>query len=370
MRRGVCTVVVFFALTLAGYAQFEVGGGYVHVSGNQGLDGFNAAGALWFSPRVAIGVDYDMAWDSSTLGVFENSTIGLTSVKSRLQDFLIGPRISIPGLLHSEQLKGNALLPFIEVQVGASDLSSTITQQNVGSASSSDTRFTWMFGGGADFKLSPAGKWFARIKVDLLRTHFVSTGQSRLRFGIGVAHTSRPRIAPVAAAGARDKEDKEKERAEIRKMSQETQALLYETQPSAKAAVENAFGYAVFSNTGIKILLAGSGRGAGIAINNQTKQETFMKMLELQAGLGFGFKKFRVIFVFDNQKAFDGFLNSGWQFGGQATAAAKTSPEKGGSMEGAVSVSDGVWMYQLTDKGLALELTGKGTKYSKDEDLN
>jgi hypothetical protein len=24
----------------------------------------------------------------------------------------------------------------------------------------------------------------------------------------------------------------------------------------------------------------------------------------------------------------------------------------------------------LTDKGLALELTGKGTKYSKDDDLN
>jgi len=27
-------------------------------------------------------------------------------------------------------------------------------------------------------------------------------------------------------------------------------------------------------------------------------------------------------------------------------------------------------MYQLTDKGLALELTAKGTKYYKDSDLN
>ena len=51
-------------------------------------------------------------------------------------------------------------------------------------------------------------------------------------------------------------------------------------------------------------------------------------------------------------------------------AAAQTSPEKGGAMAGAASVSEGVWMYQLTDKGLALELTGKGTKYSKDKDLN
>ena len=95
-----------------------------------------------------------------------------------------------------------------------------------------------------------------------------------------------------------------------------------------------------------------------------------MKMLEVQAGLGIGVKKFRVVFVFENQKAFDSFVNSGWEFGGQTSAAAKTSPEKGGSMEGAASVSEGVWMYQLTDKGLALEITAKGTKYSKDDDLN
>ena len=39
-------------------------------------------------------------------------------------------------------------------------------------------------------------------------------------------------------------------------------------------------------------------------------------------------------------------------------------------MQGAVSVSDGVWMYQLTDKGLALEITAKSTQYYKDGDLN
>jgi lipid-binding SYLF domain-containing protein len=107
-----------------------------------------------------------------------------------------------------------------------------------------------------------------------------------------------------------------------------------------------------------------------VAINSQTKAETFMKMLEVQAGLGMGVKKFKVIFVFDTQKAFDDFVNSGWEFGGQTSAAAKTGPEKGGAMQGAASVSDGVWMYQMTDKGLALEITAKGTKYKKDDDLN
>jgi lipid-binding SYLF domain-containing protein len=156
---------------------------------------------------------------------------------------------------------------------------------------------------------------------------------------------------------------------EIRKMKQDTLQRLYKADPKAKSAVEEAAGYAVFSNLGVKILVAGSGNGQGIAVNNKTNKETFMKMIELQAGLGMGVKKFRVVFVFDNEKVFDSFVNSGWQFGGQATAAATTGTN-GGAMAGAASVSDGVWMYQLTDKGVALEITGKSTKYYKDDDLN
>ena len=177
-------------------------------------------------------------------------------------------------------------------------------------------------------------------------------------------------LTAVGALAADDQQKKEEEQAEIRQMAQETLARLYKAQPEAQTAVHKAYGYAVFSNTGIKILLGGSGNGEGVAVNNKTKKETFMKMFEIQAGLGFGVKKFRVVFVFDNQKVFNNFVNSGWQFGGQTSAAAKTSPEKGGSMQGAASVSEGIWMYQLTDKGVALEITAKSTKYSKDNDLN
>ena len=92
-------------------------------------------------------------------------------------------------------------------------------------------------------------------------------------------------------------------------------------------------------------------------------------MLEIQAGLGMGIKKFRVVFVFENTSVFNEFVNSGWEFGGQSTAAAKLD-DTGASLSGAISISPGVWMYQLTDDGLALELTMKGTKYMKDDDLN
>ncbi len=170
---------------------------------------------------------------------------------------------------------------------------------------------------------------------------------------------------PGIALGA----SKAEEQADVRKAGQDALAALYKAQPSARKAVESAAGYAAFSNFGMKILVAGGGSGKGIAVNNKTKAMAYMKMAEIQAGLGFGVKKFQLVWVFDNEAALNNFINSGWEFGAQATAAAKGS-DKGAAYQGAVAVSPGVWLYQLTDKGLALELTAKGTKYYKDSDLN
>lgn len=162
---------------------------------------------------------------------------------------------------------------------------------------------------------------------------------------------------------------KEEKQAEARKKAEGTLARLYKAKPSAQAAIKQAAGYAVFNSAGMKILVAGGGRGQGIAVDNRTQKVTYMRMREVQAGLGMGVKKFSTIFVFETNAALEKFVNSGWEFGGQTTAAAK-SGDGGGALQGAASVSEGVWMYQLTDKGLALELTGKGTKYFKDDDLN
>jgi lipid-binding SYLF domain-containing protein len=169
----------------------------------------------------------------------------------------------------------------------------------------------------------------------------------------------------VPAMGA----SKEEKQNEVQRMSRETLARLYKTQPSAQKAVEAAAGYAVFSNFGMKIFMAGGGTGSGMAVDNKTKKTTYMKMVEVQAGLGMGVKKFRVVFVFETQKGLNDFVNSGWEFGGQTTAAAKAG-NQGIELTGALSVAPGVWMYQLTDTGLAAELTGKGTKYYKDSALN
>lgn len=162
---------------------------------------------------------------------------------------------------------------------------------------------------------------------------------------------------------------KEEKQAEARKKADQTLQKLYKAQPSAQAAVKAAVGYAVFNNKSAKIFVGGGGSGSGIVVDNKTKHVTYMKMREIQAGLGMGVKKFSLVFVFQNKKALDDFADGNWDSGGQTTAAAKTS-DGGGSLQGAVAGGPGVWVYQMTDKGLALEMTVKGTKYSKDDELN
>lgn len=94
-----------------------------------------------------------------------------------------------------------------------------------------------------------------------------------------------------------------------------------------------------------------------------------MKMVSAGVGLGMGAKDYRVVFVFEDDKALGQFVNSGWAADAQTDAAAKTKTA-GGAFSGAVQAAPGVWVYQITKKGLALQLTLQGTKYSKDDDLN
>ena len=176
--------------------------------------------------------------------------------------------------------------------------------------------------------------------------------------------------AVLAIPGTASAATKDEKRQDVRDVTENTLARLYKTQPHAKEAIDSSAGYAVFSNFGMKILFAGGGSGSGMAVNRKAKTETFMKMVEVQAGLGVGVKKFRLVWVFEKQTDLNRFINSGWELGAQATASAQVSGKGQEAYAGAMSVSPGVWLYQLTDDGLVAELTAKGTKYYKDAELN
>ncbi len=176
-------------------------------------------------------------------------------------------------------------------------------------------------------------------------------------------------VVLLSAIGASAKDDNEKKRKKTRKMVAEELHELYKMEPTSKAAIHKAAGYAVFDNMGVNVLLLSTARGSGLAVNNKTKQETFMKMASAGAGLGMGVKDYVAVFVFENDKALAQFLDSGWSGSGQADAAAKAG-EKGGAYSGAAEVAPGTWVYQITKNGVALQVTLQETKYYKDDDLN
>ena len=111
-------------------------------------------------------------------------------------------------------------------------------------------------------------------------------------------------------------------RAEVRKMRAETLAKLYKIHPAAKGKIGSAYGYAVFSNAGVNLIFASIAAGRGIAHDNKANRDIFMKMGSAGVGLGLGVKDFRGIFIFKTKKAFDTFVNEGWEGGAHADAIA------------------------------------------------
>lgn len=144
---------------------------------------------------------------------------------------------------------------------------------------------------------------------------------------------------------------------------------LYAEKPDTKREIENAAGYAVFSSGELAVMWVSAGFGHGIAHNNSTGEDTYMKMAKAGVGLGLGAKDADTVFVFSTAEAYNNFIETGLDLTGNADAAAK-SGEKGDAASGSASVVPGVNIYQLTDTGLMAQAMIQGTKYWQDDALN
>lgn len=163
----------------------------------------------------------------------------------------------------------------------------------------------------------------------------------------------------TATALAADVNKVEKERGEIQELSAKALRGLYEKDPAAKGVIENSYAYATLSNTGIKLGLFGDAHGRGLAVNNATGEKVYMRMKEM--GLGLGVKEYDLIFVISTEEAWKSFISGDIKFASSAEASASDGVT-GDSMAGASIAGKGIWVYQITKKGLALEASIKGTK--------
>jgi lipid-binding SYLF domain-containing protein len=180
-------------------------------------------------------------------------------------------------------------------------------------------------------------------------------------------------LAVPAAAGlfGPKGDSADQKRAAVRKDRDEILAKLYSSHPEAKEKIQNAAGYGTFNNRNLNLFLLSSGSGYGM-VTDKGGKETFMAMGSLGGGVGVGGKDLSVVFIFKNADVMNKFIESGWQFGGEADATAKAG-DKGAAASKEAGVDTGANLfeiYQMTDTGVALQATVAGTKYWKDKDLN
>ncbi len=194
---------------------------------------------------------------------------------------------------------------------------------------------------------------------------------------------------PLACAKPRGGSASEK-RAYVRTMRSDALADFYRANPGLRSRVHNAAGYAVFSDVSVKIFVVATGQGYGLAVDNRTGRETFMRMASAGGGVGMGIKDLRALFVFHDRNALRTFIEEGLEFGGQAEVAAtagdvgvaagtQVAANEGGVSGGMGGRGDetlseaagaGFEVYRLTKAGVAASATLSGTKYWKDGQLN
>jgi len=65
--------------------------------------------------------------------------------------------------------------------------------------------------------------------------------------------------------------------------TRQTLESFYAARPELRKPVEASAGYTVFTNVNVKVLLLGGGHGYGLAVNQTTRQKTYMQMGQIGA---------------------------------------------------------------------------------------
>lgn len=173
----------------------------------------------------------------------------------------------------------------------------------------------------------------------------------------------------VASLPAFAKESPDQTRATLDNMSEQVLERMYKAYPSAVKAVGDSYGYVTISGVGVKVGFWGSDHGRGVAVNRVTGERIYVKMKEASVGLNFGAKEFDLLFVVTNENAWHDLVFGNISVNSEASVAA-SDEVSGGSYADAKIGGRGLYIYQVDKKGLAVDLTLKGTRISPYRELN
>jgi lipid-binding SYLF domain-containing protein len=172
----------------------------------------------------------------------------------------------------------------------------------------------------------------------------------------------------VSGCANSDKITRAEKRVAVLTKSAEVLQQLYEKEPETREKIKKAAGYGVFNNANLNLMVASVGSGYGVVINNSNNKRTYMNMAEAGIGFGAGIKNFSIVIIFHDESTLTSFIEQGWSAGVQADASAKVGNQ--GAASGAEISAKDISIYEITQNGIALQLTVKGTKFWKDTQLN
>ena len=173
----------------------------------------------------------------------------------------------------------------------------------------------------------------------------------------------------MTASSAFAKATPDQLRAKLDDMSEKVLERMYEKYPETEPAVKDVYAYCTISASGVKMGLFGDDHGRGVVVNNDTDERVYVKMKEVSVGVNFGAKEYDLLFLIANKEAWERFISGNIKFGTEVSAQASDGVN-GNTFANASVVANGVYVYQLDKKGLAVELSFKGAKISKYKNLN
>ncbi|HYX52746.1 MAG TPA: outer membrane beta-barrel protein [Candidatus Limnocylindrales bacterium] len=174
--------ILAFIFTVPALAQqeqppFDVFAGYSHSSNfDTGLNGWIFSGNYDFSQYLGVEGDFSGHYGSHGLGGLPILLPGVpSSVNTNMYNYNFGPRFTWRSPEQPFNVFGHLLFGGGHASISAP-----------GVASQSDSSYTWVLGGGADYNFN--NNWAGRAQFDYLHTNFFSNGEGHPRISFGIVY--------------------------------------------------------------------------------------------------------------------------------------------------------------------------------------
>jgi len=185
---------------------------------------------------------------------------------------------------------------------------------------------------------------------------------SLVLLGLMVLFLAAP--APCLAGKSAKELKEDAKRAEIDETAEAALQTVLKSSKKAAELFEKSYGWAVFDNFKLAFGISGGG-GNGVAVDKSSGKRIYMKMGTVGVGFGLGGQKYQVVFFFQDSRTFNSFVDKGWKAEAGAEAVAG---EDGANAK--TSFTNGIAVFQVTEKGLMARADISGTKYWKNDKLN